>query len=287
MTYRFALGRDARVNALIGAGHFLSHFYQLCLPPLFIAWQQAFHVSLRRTRPGDGADVGDDGDAADSGRVPRRSLRRPPFLVGGTLLMSLSIAAMGLATGFWQILGAGDAVRGRQFGHPPGRLRDPERIGGQATELGRSFALHTFSRPFRVRRRPRRSTAAPDGAGRLARGASLGRAAGVPVVLSILWQSRILTDQVREAARRAAAPASGARLLLSRSMMMFFVFFMVSSMAGGGVQSWLITVLHPTRGIGLPIERPVGLDRLYARLDHRRAGRRLGRRPYRPTSCRS
>ena len=33
-----------RVNALLGAGHFLSHFYQLCLPPLFIAWQRPFEV---------------------------------------------------------------------------------------------------------------------------------------------------------------------------------------------------------------------------------------------------
>src|SRR5260370_30739596 len=46
MTYRFTFGRDARVNGLLGAGHFLSHFYQLCLPPLFIAWQQAFDVSF-------------------------------------------------------------------------------------------------------------------------------------------------------------------------------------------------------------------------------------------------
>jgi hypothetical protein len=46
MTYRFNFGRDARVNALLGAGHFLSHFYQLCLPPLFIAWQRAFDVSF-------------------------------------------------------------------------------------------------------------------------------------------------------------------------------------------------------------------------------------------------
>src|SRR5258708_38947217 len=38
-------GRDARVNALIGCGHFLSHYYQLCLPPMFIVWQQAFGVS--------------------------------------------------------------------------------------------------------------------------------------------------------------------------------------------------------------------------------------------------
>jgi len=45
-TYRFAFGRDARVNALLGAGHFLSHFNQLCLPPLFIAWQKTFDVSF-------------------------------------------------------------------------------------------------------------------------------------------------------------------------------------------------------------------------------------------------
>ena len=42
----FTLGRNTRVNLLLGAGHFLSHFYQLCLPPLFIAWQQAFNVSF-------------------------------------------------------------------------------------------------------------------------------------------------------------------------------------------------------------------------------------------------
>ena len=33
-----ALSRSTRVNLLIGNGHFLSHFYALCLPPLFVAW---------------------------------------------------------------------------------------------------------------------------------------------------------------------------------------------------------------------------------------------------------
>jgi hypothetical protein len=28
---RRSFGRDARVNALLGAGHFVSHFYQLCV----------------------------------------------------------------------------------------------------------------------------------------------------------------------------------------------------------------------------------------------------------------
>ena len=46
MTHRFTFGRDTRVNALLGAGHFMSHFYQLCLPPLFIPWQKAFDASF-------------------------------------------------------------------------------------------------------------------------------------------------------------------------------------------------------------------------------------------------
>lgn len=40
------LSRTTRVNILIGNGHFLSHFYQLCLPPVFIVWQRAFGVSF-------------------------------------------------------------------------------------------------------------------------------------------------------------------------------------------------------------------------------------------------
>ena len=38
--------RDAGIIALIGTGHFLSHFYMLCLPPLFIAWRAEFEVSF-------------------------------------------------------------------------------------------------------------------------------------------------------------------------------------------------------------------------------------------------
>src|SRR4051812_42259597 len=40
------VGRDARINLLISTGHFLSHFYQLCLPPLFLVWQRAFDISF-------------------------------------------------------------------------------------------------------------------------------------------------------------------------------------------------------------------------------------------------
>src|ERR1044071_3792556 len=39
-------GRDVRVNALINTGHFLSHFYLLCVPLMFLSWQQSFGVTF-------------------------------------------------------------------------------------------------------------------------------------------------------------------------------------------------------------------------------------------------
>jgi predicted MFS family arabinose efflux permease len=75
---------------------------------------------------------------------------------------------------------------------------------------------------------------------------------GIPVVLSILLQSRILNDQVRETTH-SATKMSGRDLLTSRTMILFFLFFMLGAMAGGGVQSWLVTVLHNFKGIELPV----------------------------------
>src|ERR1700732_1188891 len=91
-----------RVNAVIGTGHFLSHFYQLCLPPMFLAWQAAFGVSFAEL----GLSMALMSCAAGLLQTPvgflvdRYGAR--PFLVGGTLLMALSISALGFATAYWQ-----------------------------------------------------------------------------------------------------------------------------------------------------------------------------------------
>src|SRR4051812_36898203 len=139
-----ALSRSTRVNFLIGNGHFLSHFYVICLPPMFLAWQNTFQVSFAEL----GLTV-----ALMSGTtallqtpvgflVDRYGARR--FLIGGTLLMSLSIAAMGLATAFWQIpLLAVLSGMGNSVVHPS----DYAILSGSVDKerMGRSFALHTFS----------------------------------------------------------------------------------------------------------------------------------------------
>jgi MFS transporter, FSR family, fosmidomycin resistance protein len=249
MTRRFTFGRDARVNSLLGAGHFLSHFYQLCLPPLFIAWQTTFNVSFAEL----GLAMAVMAAAAALMQTPMGFLvdryGARPFLIGGTLLMTLSIATMGLATSYWQVVGlALLSGVGNSVIHPA----DYAILSGsvERTKLGRSFAFHTFVGHVGF-------AAAPPATAALAlvlgwRGAlMLIGLLGLPVVLAIVWQSRILIDQAREPRRRVVTAVSGAGLLLSRSVLMFFAFFMVSSMAGAGIQSWLITILHQVHGLPL------------------------------------
>src|SRR5258708_24465982 len=99
-----AIGREARVNALIGSGHFLSHYYGLCLPPMFVVWQQSFGVSYAELGLAMGLMSATTAivQAPVGFLVDRYGARR--FLVGGTMAMTLSIAALGLATQFWQIV---------------------------------------------------------------------------------------------------------------------------------------------------------------------------------------
>jgi MFS transporter, FSR family, fosmidomycin resistance protein len=231
------LGKEGRVNALIGCGHFLSHYYQLCLPPMFLAWQQAFGASYAEL----GLSMALMSATTAVVQTPvgflvdRYGAR--PFLVGGTLLMTLSIAAMGLATAYWQIAllamlsGVGNSVI-----HPA----DYAILSGSVdhSRIGRSFALHTFVGHVGFAAAPPVTAALMLVIGWRSTLVLVGLL-GIPVVLSILWQSRILVDQKRPTHGRAGSGAM--RQLFSRSILLFFAFFMVSSMAGAGIQSSALT----------------------------------------------
>jgi MFS transporter, FSR family, fosmidomycin resistance protein len=247
MLRSFTFGRDARVNVLLGTGHFLSHFYQLCLPPLFIAWQQAFDVSFAEL----GLAMAVMSAAAAVMQTPMGFLvdrfGARPFLIGGTLLMTLSMAAMGLATAYWQVVvlallsGIGNSVF-----HPA----DYAILSGsiEPARLGRSFAFHTFAGNIGFAAAPPATAALMLLMGWRDALIFIGLL-GLPVAATIIWQSRILIDQARRPRDRAAEGQSGAGLLLSRSVLMLFAFFMVSAMAGAGIQSWLITILHQVHGL--------------------------------------
>src|SRR5204862_7016631 len=183
-----SFGRDARVNALIGSGHFLSHYYQLCLPPMFIVWQRDFGVSYAELglamalMSGTTAVV----QAPIGFLVDRYGARR--FLIIGTSLMTLSIAGMGLATSYWQIaLLAMLSGLGHSVIHPAAYAIlscsvDPSRVG-------RSFSVHTFVGHVGF-------AAAPPVTAALIlligwrNTLLLAARAGLPVLPSIIWPSR-------------------------------------------------------------------------------------------------
>jgi FSR family fosmidomycin resistance protein-like MFS transporter len=246
-----ALSRTTRVNFLLGNGHFLSHFYSLCLPPLFLAWQSAFGVSFAEL----GLAVALMAGASATLQTPvgflvdRYGAR--PFLIGGALLMSLCITAMGFATSFWQILllaplsGMGNSVF-----HPA----DYAILSGSVDKdrMGRAFALHTFSGNLGFAAAPPVMALLATAMGWRA-GLIVVGLLGVPVAVSIMLQSGILKDQARPEPSHAVPALSGRALLTSRTMLLFFGFFLLGSMAGAGVQSWLITILHTVKGMALEV----------------------------------
>jgi len=233
-------GQDARIIALIGTGHFLSHFYMLCLPPLFLVWREEFGVSYAEL----GLTV-----ALMSGTtavlqtpvgfaVDRYGAR--PFLVGGTLIMALSVSAMAFAPGVWALWllailsGVGNSVI-----HPA----DYAILAGSIRQerMGRAFAMHTFTGNLGFALAPPIVALLLLVMGWREALLLLGLL-GVPVVGAILLQSRILRDQAKPKTADEAGQ-SGRELLLSRPMLLFFAFFLLSAAAGSGIQAFVITVL--------------------------------------------
>ncbi|MGH6677072.1 MAG: MFS transporter, partial [Xanthobacteraceae bacterium] len=237
----------SRVNLLIGSGHFFSHFYRLCLPPLFLVWQRQFGVGFAEL----GLSVVAMSVMAAALQTPcgfivvRYGARR--VLVGGIILMSAAVALMSVVTGFWQILllslvsGAGNAVF-----HPA----DYSILAGSIRKdrMGRSFAFHTFTGNVGF------AAAPPVVAGLLGvmgwREALLILGlAGVAVAAAVLWQGGILdAERIGDGNRSRLSVRD---LVFGRTMVLFFVFYLLGSMAKNGISAWLITILHRMDGIDL------------------------------------
>jgi len=221
----------------------------LALPPLFVAWHDAFNVSYA----GLGLSVALMSGTTAVLQTPVGFLvdryGAKPLLIGGALLMSLAMAAMATATSFWQILllttlaGVGNSVF-----HPADYAILSSSIARE--RIGRSFAIHHFSGHLGF-------AVAPPVVAVLALAMGWRSAVlligllGVPVVAAIALQSRILTDQTGAQPHGAGEGTVRRPALFTRRMVLFFGFFMFGSMAQSGIQSWLITVLQTANAMSL------------------------------------
>jgi MFS transporter, FSR family, fosmidomycin resistance protein len=141
-----AVRSDARqwgIIALIGAGHFFSHFYVVCLPPLFpfmAADLQVPNIAL-------GFVMTCFFVAAALVQMPvgmlvdRIGARR--VLFAGMLLLSLGIAGAGLTSSYWALVGLFVlAGIGNSVFHPCDYVVLSSSI--DESRMGRAFSVHSF-----------------------------------------------------------------------------------------------------------------------------------------------
>lgn len=234
------------VMSMIGAGHTMSHFYLLALPPLFtIYWLAEFNVNYAEL----GLIVSVMNVAAGLSQLPAGMLvdriGPRPILVGGLLAMGGGIALMGFAPSYGVILvlsalsGMGNSVF-----HPADYAVLGHAI--KADRVGRAFAIHTFCGNVGFMIAPASILLMSSLWGW--RGALIcAGSVSILVALAILRWGRMLQapqDDARQShVAGTATSATSIRPLLTASVLTMFMFFVVTAMITSGFHAFAVTLL--------------------------------------------
>lgn len=230
-----ALRREVEAIGLIGAAHFLSHFYQLVLPPLFLLIHEDIGISFIAL-----------GSTVAAYNIATAILQTPVgFLVDriggrGVLIAGLAVnagavIAVGFAESYWAIMaamavaGAGNAVF-----HPA----DFALLSSSVDErrLGRAFSLHSLAGSLGF-------AAAPVFVLFMAsiwdwRTALIAAgAAGVALACLLAAFSSAMRDNRPRGKKRARVDPT---LLLDRTILSFFGFYALSAAAGVGISGFSV-----------------------------------------------
>ncbi len=240
--------QDTKILGVVSAGHFLSHFYLLTLPPLFFILKSEFAVSYAAL----GAILTVSFALSGVAQIPMGFLvdriGARIVLTTGLVIMAVCIGLIGFAATYWQVLilftiaGIGHSVF-----HPADYAILNASI--EPSRIGRAFSIHTFSGHLGSALAPATvifiATAWNWRAALFIAGA-MGLVA--TLVLASQWNS--LQDDVvpaknTEAETRASGPGpkDGMALLLSKPILLFFLFFLMTSMTASGVHAFLVVAL--------------------------------------------
>jgi MFS transporter, FSR family, fosmidomycin resistance protein len=250
--------QDNKIIGLVSAGHFMSHFYFLTLPPLFPVLREAFGVSYTELGIMMTAIYGTSAIAqVPVGFAVDRYGARIVLSIGLTL-MAAAFGLIGLAPTFLVVvLLAMLGAVGHSVFHPA----DYAILGSSISErrVARAFSIHTFAGHLGTAMAP----ATIIFLAALANWRVALVAAGViglivMVALTTQWNSlsddalpptkaktKAKAAEAPPAERQAAGapPKDGLALLFSAPMMLFFLFFAVLSMTSSGMQAFSVSAL--------------------------------------------
>ncbi|WP_333671357.1 MFS transporter [Elioraea tepidiphila] len=237
--------RDAAVITLIAAAHFLSHFYILCIPPMFPMMRAELGLSYAAL----GAITAVLSAVTALGQTPigvwvdRRGAA--PWLIGGTALMALGTAGLGLAPG-WAVLLVAAIVSG--LGNATIHPCDYAILAGSIDQrrMGRAFSLHTAAGYAGFAAAPPLMIALEAWLGW--RGALIAVGlAGLPCTVAIAAFAGILRS---ESKRRHEAPSTRA-VLGSRPILLLFAFMALLAMGASGVQTFMVAAMPLIHGVSV------------------------------------
>jgi FSR family fosmidomycin resistance protein-like MFS transporter len=224
---------ETRVLSLIGIGHFLSHFYILCLPPMLPLLAREFNVgyALLGGAIAGYAWIGGILQAQIGAALDWIGARQ--MLAAGLAINAFAIAMIGFADTFWQfaalavIAGVGNSVF-----HPV----DYAIIAAKVVEkrLGRAYSLHTFAGFVGGGMAPITMVALAAALDWRAAFMIVG-ALGIVAALVIGAQGDALAGE------RVDKPVDGAAssrpVLLTAPVLLYFLFLATYGLASGGVGS--------------------------------------------------
>jgi MFS transporter, FSR family, fosmidomycin resistance protein len=230
----------------VSAAHFVSHYYMLVLPPLFLFVRNDYgvsytEISLTLTTFNIVSAVLQTPAGFLVDRVDARLA-----LVAGLLIGAFAFCVAALVDSFWvliamfALLGLGNTVY-----HPADYSLLSHRISPD--RASQAYSVHTFAGMLG-------SAAAPVSALIMQnlfgwRGAFFGAAALGIVVAAVLFVQRDVIPQApTRKPRFAAEPNATRRLLLSRPILMNLVFFMLIAVASYGVQNYSVVALGALYG---------------------------------------
>jgi MFS family permease len=241
---------------LISVGHFMSHFFSLTLPPLFIYLREAFDVSYAEL----GLMMTLTYGASALVQVPVGFMvdrfGAKVMLTGGLALLSIGYGLVGFAPAFWVVIlvtiiaGIGNSVF-----HPA----DYAILNSSITpaRMGRAFSIHTFAGHLGTALAPVSMILLANWFGWRTAIISAG-IFGLVVMLALLTQWSSMSEDAEPKKKKDAAPAPGEQgakdglaLLLSKPIVLFFLFFVTLSMTSSGINAFAVTALVTLHGTAL------------------------------------
>jgi MFS family permease len=236
--------RDLKVVGLIAAGHFLSHFYIMTLPPLFPLLRGEYGVSYTALGLALAVLNGTTGlTQAPVGFLVDRFGARG-ILIGGLALFALATALVGLFPTYpalitlMAVAGLGNAVF-----HPADYAILSASVN--VDQMGRAFSIHTFGGYIGFASAP---VTVVFLAGLFSWQWALMICGGVGLLVALLMlaNSELLLDDSARRHARAMQRRRGAdlRLLLSLPILTSLAFFAMLALSHGGLTSFGVSALE-------------------------------------------